>query len=286
MNADEEDFHRMLAPALLDDSARRLEQAEDDEKFAAAWRTLLEKTIPLVREWGDHELLLEAWELALDAWSDSPDPRSLSASVVAGVARDLPDDSLKNAAAQAWAAFHDGRFAEAAETFGREAGQRPDHPVLAFHHALALDRAGRTEEARREHERAVRLDPESFFPPLSLGDDEVRAVIDEALAELPPAIRAAVEDDCTVEVLDFPDERLIREGANPFDFGIFLGPAHGERSSEVAESPARVVLFIRNLEMECRTREDLVEEVRVTLFHEIGHALGFDEDGVDEMGLA
>jgi predicted Zn-dependent protease with MMP-like domain len=32
-------------------------------------------------------------------------------------------------------------------------------------------------------------------------------------------------------------------------------------------------------------RAELVEQIEVTLLHELGHYLGFDEDGVDELGL-
>ena len=51
------------------------------------------------------------------------------------------------------------------------------------------------------------------------------------------------------------------------------------------ELPPTVYLFQRNLERVCGDREQLVEEIRVTLFHELGHALGFDEEGVARMGL-
>jgi predicted Zn-dependent protease with MMP-like domain len=44
-------------------------------------------------------------------------------------------------------------------------------------------------------------------------------------------------------------------------------------------------LFQRNLERIARDEEELVEEIRITLFHEIGHRLGFDEEGVDALGL-
>ncbi|HSM92939.1 MAG TPA: metallopeptidase family protein, partial [Anaeromyxobacteraceae bacterium] len=45
------------------------------------------------------------------------------------------------------------------------------------------------------------------------------------------------------------------------------------------------VLYERNLERATRTRDELVEEIRVTLIHEVGHFLGLDEDQLWERGL-
>ena len=49
--------------------------------------------------------------------------------------------------------------------------------------------------------------------------------------------------------------------------------------------PDRVVVFQRSIERIATDREHLAEELRVTVLHEIGHHFGFDEDGVDAMGL-
>ena len=47
-----------------------------------------------------------------------------------------------------------------------------------------------------------------------------------------------------------------------------------------------IYLFKRNLERMARDEAHLAEEIRITLFHEIGHLLGLDEDEVASMGLA
>jgi predicted Zn-dependent protease with MMP-like domain len=47
-----------------------------------------------------------------------------------------------------------------------------------------------------------------------------------------------------------------------------------------------VILFKKNLEKLCRTREDLHEQIQVTVKHEIGHHLGLDEEDLDRLGLA
>ena len=48
----------------------------------------------------------------------------------------------------------------------------------------------------------------------------------------------------------------------------------------------RVILFKRNLEKVCRSREELIEQIQVTVKHEIGHHLGLDEDDLERLGLA
>lgn len=45
-----------------------------------------------------------------------------------------------------------------------------------------------------------------------------------------------------------------------------------------------IYLFKRNLEREANDREDLAEQIRVTLLHEVGHYLGLEEDDLDDAG--
>ena len=44
--------------------------------------------------------------------------------------------------------------------------------------------------------------------------------------------------------------------------------------------------FKKNLEKICADREELIEQIQITIRHEIGHYLGLDEDDLDRLGLA
>jgi predicted Zn-dependent protease with MMP-like domain len=48
----------------------------------------------------------------------------------------------------------------------------------------------------------------------------------------------------------------------------------------------RVVLFKKNLEKVCRDRDDLIEQIQITVRHEIGHHLGLSEEDLERLGLA
>ena len=48
----------------------------------------------------------------------------------------------------------------------------------------------------------------------------------------------------------------------------------------------RVILFKSNLEKICRDRDELVEQIQITLRHEIGHHLGLSEEDMERLGLA
>ena len=76
------------------------------------------------------------------------------------------------------------------------------------------------------------------------------------------------------------------DGLPPDLLGLFVGASHLERCDEnPIDGVARIHLFQRNLERACSDRAELIAELRITLYHELGHLLGFDEHGVDELGL-
>ena len=142
--------------------------------------------------------------------------------------------------------------------------------------------------AARHFERAARLDPEGFPAPLSLSEAEFDEVLQSAVADLPPRIAAALEE-VTVAVDAYPDERLL-EGADdlwgPDLLGLYTGTALPDRHHlDSGRLPDVIHVFKRNLEILCADREELVREIRDTLFHEVGHYLGLDEDDLEELGL-
>jgi len=48
--------------------------------------------------------------------------------------------------------------------------------------------------------------------------------------------------------------------------------------------PDRILVFKGPLERWCSTREELVEEIEVTVIHEIAHHFGIDDDRLHELG--
>jgi predicted Zn-dependent protease with MMP-like domain len=71
--------------------------------------------------------------------------------------------------------------------------------------------------------------------------------------------------------------------------GFYDGVPVGERShSSDGLEPVNdtIYLFQGALEEACETEAELVEEIRVTLLHEIGHHFGLDEDEIEKLGYA
>jgi predicted Zn-dependent protease with MMP-like domain len=67
--------------------------------------------------------------------------------------------------------------------------------------------------------------------------------------------------------------------------GLYRGVPLPERSvNQVVEMPARIILFKANIERACRGRSEMIEQIRITLLHEIGHHFGFDEEDLEELG--
>lgn len=154
--------------------------------------------------------------------------------------------------------------------------------------SLVHDLEGDFEGADRHMAQAIELDP-GKRPVARLSPEEFEAEVLRAVQALPRQFQDALEG-CEILIDPVPSPWMM-EPANPAAtppalFGLFLGASRLESAeNETAELSPRIFLFQRNIERAAHTTEELREEIRVTLYHEIGHLLGFDEEGVADMGL-
>jgi predicted Zn-dependent protease with MMP-like domain len=207
---------------------------------------------------------------------------------IAVAVRAFPDD-LDVRAEEANGLYENCRFEEAADLLTRILHEDPGDAGSHWMLGLCLERLGRSEGSERHLRRAREIAPGDFPEPVSLSPDAFEVVVEEALAELPDPVRRYLAN-VAVTVEDLPEvEELLTSDPphSPSILGIFRGSPLGEKASMDPWShfPSSIALFQRNLERYARDREELLEEIRVTLLHEVGHFLGLDEDQLRELGL-
>lgn len=67
--------------------------------------------------------------------------------------------------------------------------------------------------------------------------------------------------------------------------GVYEGVALVDRGDYgFGDQPDRIILYRENLVDFCEDREQLADEIHVTLVHEIAHYYGIDEDRLLELG--
>jgi predicted Zn-dependent protease with MMP-like domain len=100
----------------------------------------------------------------------------------------------------------------------------------------------------------------------------------QALDSLPPELREAMSNVAIV----IEDEN--RE--EPDLYGLYTGIALPDRTSSYGGVlPDKIAIYQRPLEEDFGHDGDLlVEEIRITVLHEIAHHFGIDEDRLDELG--
>jgi predicted Zn-dependent protease with MMP-like domain len=120
-----------------------------------------------------------------------------------------------------------------------------------------------------------------------LSRDEFEEIVDQALATIPPAFSRYLEN-VIVEVEDMPDVRTCADVDvdDPRELlGLYHGvPLIGRSVDADVQFPDRISIYQRNIERVCDTPQELIEQVRTTVLHEIGHHFGLDEDDLDEVG--
>ena len=116
----------------------------------------------------------------------------------------------------------------------------------------------------------------------SISAKDFAELVRQAIEDLPPPyaklmemIAVVVEEEPTQEVLnelelDNKDDLL----------GMYQGPSLTNESffSVGGSPPARISIYRGPILCQCESSEDVVQEVRDTLVHELGHHVGLDDD--------
>lgn len=109
----------------------------------------------------------------------------------------------------------------------------------------------------------------------------------QALEDIPDQFRDALENiDIQVRYRPAPAE-LRRAGVRHGSlFGIYIGVPLPQRGHGYSMAlPDTIVIYQQTHERYCRGEAEIIEQVRQTVLHEIGHYLGIDEDRLRELGI-
>lgn len=115
--------------------------------------------------------------------------------------------------------------------------------------------------------------------------DLIESTAEQFLTRIPEEFQEHLQDvPVVLEPRPHPD--IVREGFDPRAVGLFEGLEQGRLAAgDLAQAPTRIVLFYANLLDDAPDAQTLLNEIEITLLHEIGHFFGLDEDDVERLGL-
>ncbi|MEO8283678.1 MAG: metallopeptidase family protein [Pseudarthrobacter sp.] len=128
--------------------------------------------------------------------------------------------------------------------------------------------------------------PEGPHEPLhyEMSADDFESAVTDALGLIPPKLAAAmdnvavfVEDDYVPGPGEDPDTVLL---------GLYEGVPLTERDSwwDAGSLPDRITIFRQPILDICTSRDEVIQEVAVTVVHEIAHHFGIDDHRLHELG--
>lgn len=110
-----------------------------------------------------------------------------------------------------------------------------------------------------------------------MGPERFEELVSDALDLIPPDLAAAA-DNVVVLVAD-------RHPEDPELLGLYEGIALTERDSTYAGAlPDTITIYRESLLEICGSEDEVVEEVAVTVIHEMAHHFGIDDDRLHELG--
>ena len=112
-------------------------------------------------------------------------------------------------------------------------------------------------------------------------------LVERALAGIPSPFRDALAEVAIV-IDDLPSRDQLADNELDVDdtlYGLYEGVPRTEYGADWVAAPNRITLFRLPLEEDFPDPDDLADEVRITVIHELAHHLGIDDDRLEELGI-
>lgn len=124
---------------------------------------------------------------------------------------------------------------------------------------------------------------------IDISRDDFENAVGDALDQVPEELLDLL-DNVVFLVEDEPSAEQARgvprdEDGRPALLGLYDGVALTDRDAGWSMAiPDHIFIFQGPLSRMCTSREELVEEITVTVIHEIAHHFGIDDDRLHELG--
>ena len=124
--------------------------------------------------------------------------------------------------------------------------------------------------------------------PYHVSKEEFGALVQAAVRDLPAPFSQYVEE-VAIEVRERPTPGQLRAmdlGPGNLLLGLYRGRPRTHRSLEESGTfPDVIYVFQDNIEQVSHSRQGLIDQVRTTVLHEIGHHFGLSEKDLDDVGF-
>ncbi len=122
---------------------------------------------------------------------------------------------------------------------------------------------------------------------ISISREQFESLVRRALSQLPSDVKNHLENVDIVVDESASAAQLVGTGIeNKMELlGLYEGIPLTERYGYDLVLPDKITLFQKPIETICETQEQITEEIRMTIVHEIAHHFGIDDDRLHSLGL-
>ena len=112
-------------------------------------------------------------------------------------------------------------------------------------------------------------------------------LVHKALTKIPQDLRSYL-DNVDIVVEDWPARDQLAGHIVDEDellLGLYEGVPLTERGEYSMVLPDKITLFQKTIETICADNDEIIEQVRETVVHEVAHHFGIDDDRLEELGI-